>query len=251
MMPTIASAGLSWGSLLSDKITHENVDIFNGVVVFLIILVFSLLYRLSLKAVENEVVPSGSVSVKNIFQVAVESLMKLVKGVIPHHGEDYFPLIGAIFIYIFISNLMGLFPGFGPPSKNLSANLAVGLSVFVYYNAMGIRRTGLKAYIAHFLGPVWWMAPMLLVIELISHAIRPLSLSLRLFGNINGDHLVLEVFSGLVPLIVPVIFLAFGIFVSFIQAYVFTLLSTIYVSLAVTSHHDHHDDHHHAVAAHH
>lgn len=239
MMPIIASEGLAWGTLLSDKITHENIDIFNGIVVFLVILGFSLLYRLSLKAVADEVIPDGRVSIKNIFQVAVESLLNLVKGVIPHHGEDYFPLIGAIFLYIFISNMLGLFPGFGPPSKNLSANLAVGLSVFIYYNVMGIKRTGLKAYIAHFLGPVWWMAPMLLVIELISHAIRPLSLSLRLFGNINGDHLVLEVFSGLVPVIVPVIFLAFGIFVSFIQAYVFTLLSTIYVSLAVTSH-DHH-----------
>lgn len=239
MMPIIASEGLAWGTLLSDKITHENIDIFNGIVVFLVILAFSLLYRFSLKAVADDIVPDGRVSVKNVFQVAVESLLNLVKGVIPHHGEDYFPLIGAIFIYIFISNMLGLFPGFGPPSKNLSANLAVGLSVFVYYNVMGIKRTGLKAYIAHFLGPVWWMAPMLLVIELISHAIRPLSLSLRLFGNINGDHLVLEVFSGLVPVIVPVIFLAFGIFVSFIQAYVFTLLSTIYVSLAVTSH-DHH-----------
>jgi F-type H+-transporting ATPase subunit a len=238
-MPIIASEGLAWGTLLSDKITHENIDIFNGIVVFLVILAFSLLYRFSLKAVADDIVPDGRVSVKNVFQVAVESLLNLVKGVIPHHGEDYFPLIGAIFIYIFISNMLGLFPGFGPPSKNLSANLAVGLSVFVYYNVMGIKRTGLKAYIAHFLGPVWWMAPMLLVIELISHAIRPLSLSLRLFGNINGDHLVLEVFSGLVPVIVPVIFLAFGIFVSFIQAYVFTLLSTIYVSLAVTSH-DHH-----------
>lgn len=245
MMPVVASEGLMWGELLSHKITSKNIDIFNGLVVFLVILTFSVLYRLSLKSVAMEIVPDGSVSIKNIFQVAVESLINLIKGVIPHHGEDYFPLIGAIFIYVFISNLLGLFPGFAPPSKNLSANLAIGLSVFAYYNFMGVRRVGLKTYLAHFMGPVWWMAPILFVIELISHCIRPLSLSLRLFGNINGDHLVLEVFSGLVPLFVPIIFLAFGIFVSFIQAYVFTLLSTIYVALAVETHDHGHDAHGH------
>jgi F-type H+-transporting ATPase subunit a len=160
----------------------------------------------------------------------------MMRNVIPHHTEDYFPLLAAIFIYVFLSNLLGVIPGFLPPTSNINTNLAIGLTVFIYYNAMGIKRTGFKNYLNHFLGPTLWLAPLMFVIELIGHSVRPVSLSLRLFGNINGDHLVLSTFAGLTPLVVPVVFSLFGIFVAFIQAFVFTLLSTIYVGLAVETH---------------
>ena len=246
--------GFLWFPWLSSSINHKNVHIFHGLVIFSVILVFSVLYRISLKSVENEVLPDGRVSVKNIFQLGVESLFKLIKGVIPHHTEDYFPLLGAIFFYIFLSNLLGIFPGLLPPTENINTNLAVAITVFVYYHVMGVRRQGFKSYLAHFFGPslgnsigmillrFGFLAPLMFVIELISHSVRPVSLSLRLFGNINGDHMVLSTFQDLAPawLPVPVIFLAFGIFVAFIQAFVFTLLSTIYVGLAVETHGDHH-----------
>jgi F-type H+-transporting ATPase subunit a len=110
--------------------------------------------------------------------------------------------------------------------------------VFLYYNVVGIKTQGLKNYLGHMTGPILWLAPLIFVIELISHLVRPMSLSLRLFGNINGDHVVLGIFSDLVPLVLPVIFMALGIFVSVIQAFVFTLLSTIYIGLA-TAHEEH------------
>lgn len=227
---------------LEERFDLNLVDLFDALCIFGLILVLSVVYRLSLKNVEDELIPQPRVSIKNILQTAVESLLSLVKSVMPNEAEKYLPLIGSLFIFIFLSNLLGLIPGFLPPTHNLSDNLALGLTVYVFYNAMGIRSVGFTKYMAHFMGPVWWMAPLLFVIEIFSHAIRPISLSFRLFANINGDHLVVDAISQMVPLGIPTIFLAFGIFVSFIQAFVFTLLSTIYISMAVETHG--HDDHH-------
>lgn len=233
----------TWFGWLSNSINHHNIHIFNGLFVLALITVCSIIYKYSLSTVDEELLPNDDVGLKNIFQVAVESLFNLVKGVITEHPEDYFPLMAAIFIYIFTSNMIALVPGFLPPTENINTNLAVSVTVFIYYNAMGIKRQGLKAYLAHFMGPILWLGPMIFAIEIFGNFLRPISLSLRLFGNINGDHQVLQAFTDLVPIGVPVIFLAFGIFVSFIQAFVFTLLSTIYVGLAVEVH-DHHEEHH-------
>jgi F-type H+-transporting ATPase subunit a len=134
---------------------------------------------------------------------------------------------------------MALIPGFVPPTDNINTNLAMSLTVFVYYHIMGVKAHGLKGYLKHFMGPILWLAPLIFVTEIIGHCVRPLSLSLRLFGNITGDHLVLGIFSNLVPVLVPVAFLALGLFVSFIQAFVFSLLSMIYINLA-TAHEEHH-----------
>ena len=144
--------------------------------------------------------------------------------------------MGALFIYILFSNLLGLIPGFLPPTDNLNTNVACALTVFIFYNYQGFKAHGF-AYLKHFMGPIWWLAPIMVVIEVISHLVRPASLSVRLFGNISGDHLVLGIFSSLVPIGVPVIFLFLGLFVSVIQAFVFTLLSMVYISLATA--HDH------------
>ncbi|MBU0505496.1 MAG: F0F1 ATP synthase subunit A [bacterium] len=226
----------------------EYLHIAHGLIVLVILFIFSLLYRFSLKKADDEIIPDGKVSLKNIFQVAVEQLLDLMKSIIPHHAQDYFPLIGTIFIYIFISNLMGIIPGFLPPTENVNTNFAVAITVFVYYNYIGFSRTGFKNYIQHFIGPnlgssigmilfrILFMAPLLFLIEVLGHFMRPVSLSFRLFGNIYGDHMVLSTFSDMAPILVPVVFLGFGIFVSFIQAFVFTLLSTVYIGLAVEVH---------------
>lgn len=245
---TLISAGFLWFSWLNENIDHHNIHVLHGLVVFLVLAVAAILYKASLKTVEEEIIPEKKFGLKNLMQVTVEGLYQIIKGVIPHHTADYFPLLATLFIYILCCNLMGVFPGVLPPTENISTNLAVALTVFVYYNAVGIRRQGFSNYMAHFFGPslgkglgmnllrFGFLAPLMFVIELISHSVRPVSLSLRLFGNINGDHRVLSTFSDLAPLVVPVIFLAFGIFVAFIQAFVFTLLSSIYVALAVESH---------------
>jgi F-type H+-transporting ATPase subunit a len=119
-----------------------------------------------------------------------------------------------------------------PPTDNINTNIPCAIIVFLYYNFVGIREQGFIKYFKHFAGPIIWLAPLMFSIELISHLVRPLSLSVRLFGNITGDHMVLGIFSQLTPLVVPVIFLFLALFVAFIQAFVFSLLSTVYIALA-------------------
>lgn len=223
-----------------DRINHHNIHIFTAGLVVLFLIFAALIVFRKLRKVEERLVPESKTSLVNIFEVAVENLMGLMEGVIGHDAPKYFPLISAIFIYIFLCNIVGLIPGFLPPTDNINTNLAISLTVFVYYNVMGIKAHGIVGYFKHFLGPIIWLGPLMLLIELIGHLVRPVSLSLRLFGNITGDHLVLGIFSDLVPLFVPVIFLALGLFISFIQAFVFSLLSTIYIGLATAHEEEHH-----------
>lgn len=190
-------------------------------------------------------VPDADLRPRNAFELYVEAMLNLCRGVLGKDAERFFPFIASIFLYIFVSNLLGIFPGFLPPTDQLNTNLAVSLSVFLVYNISGIKEQGLKNYAAHLLGPILWLGPLMLVIELVSHIVRPVSLAVRLYGNIFGDHLVLDIFMNQLPTLfgallgygVPVIFLGLGVFVSFIQAFVFSLLTTLYIGLAVA--HDH------------
>ena len=204
--------------------------------VFLVLTTLSLLFYRAIQKRDSLLIPDRGFSLINVFDVSVEKLLGLSESVMGHEGRKFFPLMGALFIYIFMSNLLGVIPGFLPPTDNLNTNVACSLTVFLYYNIQGFREHGIK-YLKQFMGPILWLAPVMVVIELVSHVVRPISLSIRLFGNINGDHMVLGIFSGLIPIGVPIIFLFLGLFVSFIQAFVFTLLSMVYVSLATS--HDH------------
>lgn len=185
---------------------------------------------------EQALIPSSKFSLRSLFELIVEGLSGLVESVMGKGHENMIPIIGSLFLYILFNNFLGLVPGFAPATDNLNATLACGLSVFVLYNAMGIKEHGL-AYFKHFLGPMLLLAPLMLPIELISHLVRPMSLGLRLFGNMTGDHTVLAIFLNLVPVGVPVIFYLLGMFVCFVQAFVFSLLSMVYISLATA--HDH------------
>jgi F-type H+-transporting ATPase subunit a len=148
----------------------------------------------------------------------------------------------TFFITILISNLIGLIPGFLPPTGSLNTTIALGFFSFIYYNIIGCKVQGTFNYIKHFAGPLWYMTVLIFPIEIVSNFIRPISLALRLKSNMEGDHLVLSIFSDLVPYGVPIVFLALGLFVCFIQAYVFTMLSMVYINLVV-SHHDHDESH--------
>jgi F-type H+-transporting ATPase subunit a len=191
----------------------------------------------AMASAEGGLVPDSGWTFKNFFEIIAESLYKLTESVIGHHEAPiYYPVIGTLFVFIFASNILGLIPGVLPPTDNLNTTLALGAFVFLYYNYAGIKAHGM-AYFKHFLGPVLWLAPLMLVIELASHIFRPLSLALRLRGNIMGDHVVLSVFSGLVPYLLPVVFYGLGVFVAFIQAFVFCLMTMVYISLSTS--HDH------------
>lgn len=203
------------------------------------LLICALAVRTRYANAEANLVPTTKGGIATTFELGVEGIVGLMESVMGHNARKYLPLIGSLFIYILVSNLLGMIPGINPPTSNINTNLACALVVFVTYNVMGIREQGLKNYIKHFMGPIIWLAPLMIILELISHLVRPMSLSIRLFGNIMGDHMVLGVFTELTKVGIPVVFLGLALFVSFIQAFVFSLLSMIYISLA-TAHEEHH-----------
>jgi F-type H+-transporting ATPase subunit a len=210
--------------------------------VALLLLVVGFIYRIKTASVSTAVIPDNKTTFRNLFEAISEFIYNLAKNIMGEkEAKTYFPMIVMIFLFIFSSNLIGLIPGFLPPTDNINTTVALGLFVFLYYNFHGIRVQGLVGHLKHFAGPVWYLAPLIFVLEIISHCVRPISLGLRLKGNMEGDHLVLSIFSGLVPYIVPLPFYVIGIFVCFMQAFVFTILTMVYISLA-TEHHDH-DEH--------
>ena len=165
---------------------------------------------------------------QNVFEVIVGGLEDFIVDITGPEGKDFFPFLATLFLFILVSNLIGLAPGFFSPTADLNTTLALALCTFVYTHIIGIKYHGVK-YIKHFLGPVWWLAPLLFPIELIGHLARVMSLSVRLFGNIFGKETVLTILfllAGLYLAPLPILFL--GILVSLIQALVFMLLSTIY-----------------------
>lgn len=207
--------------------------------VAVILVVFSLLARLALTFAKPEsiLIPPPKLSFLGFFDLVVEGIYKLTESVLGKDARKFVPVAGALFLYIFISNLLGLLPGFTPPTDNVNTTLACGIFVFLYYNYKGFQTGGIH-YLKHFLGPVWYLAWLLLPIELISHAVRPFTLALRLRGNMVGDHTVLSMFTQLVPYGVPVAVYFLGLLVCFIQAFVFVMLSMVYITMARDS--DHH-----------
>lgn len=216
---------------------HVIMSILVAVTLVLTTLVARTQLQAAMKKADGALVPDSKMTYRGFFEIMAESLYKLTENVIGHHDAPiYFPVIGSLFVFIFFSNLLGLIPGVLPPTDNLNTTLGVGVFVFIFYNVAGLKANGM-GYLKHFLGPIIWLAPLMLVIEIASHIFRPLSLALRLRGNIMGDHVVLHVFSGLVPLLLPVIFYGLGVFVAFIQAFVFCLMTMVYISLSTA--HDH------------
>lgn len=199
--------------------------------------------KLDAKGGAAQFVPAPGLGIGGAFELFVGAIIGMLE---PTLGKAdtrrYFWLLGGTFLVIFVSNLMSVIPGFLPPTDNVNTNLAMSLVVLSIYVFEGVRRTGL-GFFKHMAGPVWWLAPLIFAIEAAGvFLIRPASLTLRLFGNINGDHMVFGIMSDLVPVFVPSIFLALGIWVSFLQAFVFTLLSAIYLMLSVG--HDDEEGHH-------
>jgi F-type H+-transporting ATPase subunit a len=171
-----------------------------------------------------------------IMEIILGGLLGLMERVMGHHAKQHLPVIGGIALFIVTANLAGIVPPLFSPTVNINITAACAITIFLYYQYIGFRRNGL-AYLKHFMGPVWWLAPLMLPIELISHFIRPFTLALRLFANMRGHEIVLIIITLLVPVIAPLIIVVQGIFVSFIQGFVFILLSMIYIAGAEEEHH--------------
>jgi len=200
------------------------------IIAVLLILIFGLASR-NLKQV-----PSGRQSILEMIIQAFES--QLVE-IIGESGRKYLPLIATVGIFIFFSNLIGLVPGFMSPTSKLNVTVACALIVFLYYHWQGIKAQGALKYFKHFFGPIPALAPLLLPIELISHFSRVVSLSIRLFGNIFAEELLIVVIASIIPFFLPLPFMAVAIFTSFIQAFVFVLLSCVYLAGAVAQEEEH------------
>ena len=156
-----------------------------------------------------------------------------------HHAERYVPMFCTLFFLILFANLIGLIPGFEAPTMGYLMPLGCAVIVFAFYNFHGFRVQGVVNYLKHFAGPIWWMAPLMFVIEIVSHLARPMSLTLRLRANMYAGEQVTNAFIDLTYLVVPVVFMALHVFVSFLQAYIFSLMAIIYVSGSVEEHHEH------------
>lgn len=180
-----------------------------------------------------KMVPSG---VQNVLEMIVYELAQFVDSILGKDGRKFFPLIGALAFFILCANLIGLVPGCVSPTANVNTNAAMALTVFVIYQSVGVMRHG-AGYIKHFLGPVWWMMPLMFPIEVISHLARPLTLAVRLFGNIRGEELVILVLGFLIPLVLPMPMIAFAVFTSVLQTLVFILLSLVYLAGALEEAH--------------
>jgi F-type H+-transporting ATPase subunit a len=208
---------------------HENAHVIHSWFVMALLIVGSLLLVRGI-----QLVPKKGQTLLELVIGGLEDFMMDITG---PEGRDFFPFIATVFLYILISNLLGLVPGFFSPTANLNTTLSLAICTFVLTHIIGIKFHGAK-YVRHFLGPVWALAPLMLIIELIGHFARIMSLSIRLFGNIFGKEKVLGILfalAGFALAPLPILFL--GILVSFIQAVVFTLLSIVYFAGAMEEAH--------------
>ena len=244
-----AGSGFTWMGSLAHALNlpHGGDTVLTFALAGLLLVLAGVCYRIKIAKVENVVLPDKGISFRNLVEAYGQFIYDQCKAVLGESkAPQYFPFIATLFLLILICNILGLVPGFLPPTEHLTTTFALGVLAFVYYNYKGCREVGTWNYFKHFMGPMLALAPLVFPIEILSNLIRPVSLALRLRGNMYGDHIVLSVFSELAPggLIIPVVFLFMGLLVSCIQAYVFTSLTMVYISLA-TAHHDHEGSEHH------
>jgi F-type H+-transporting ATPase subunit a len=179
-------------------------------------------------------VPGG---LQQTFEFVVNGLKGLIHDNIHHHPDKYLPFIGTMALFVFFNNMFGLIPFLNPGTSNWNVTLGAALVVFGYYNFQGMKEQGFFKYWGHFAGPIWWLAPLMFPLEILGLLSRILSHSLRLFGNIAGEHVVAGIFFALMPLLLPVPLMVMGLFFGLIQTFVFTMLSVIYLSGAVAHEH--------------
>jgi F-type H+-transporting ATPase subunit a len=178
-----------------------------------------------------QLVPKGTQNLMEAYMSGVLSMGVDVMG--KEHARKYVGLVATIGLFVGIANIIGIIPGFEAPSADLNMTLTLALSVFIYYNYLGIKTQGVIKYFKHFMGPVWWLAWLMFPVEIVSHFSRIVSLSFRLFGNIKGDDMFLAVMLMLVPFVLPIIPFALLAFGALLQAFIFMMLTYVYIGGAV------------------
>jgi F-type H+-transporting ATPase subunit a len=173
------------------------------------------------------------------FELFVEFVNEQLESNVGHEGHKYLGIVGTFAVFLISCNLLGLIPGLMSPTSNVNVPAGCAIVVFLYYQFQGLRKQGLVPYVKHFMGPVWWLAPLMFPIELISHFARPATLTIRLFANIMAEELVIVIFFGLFPILVPLPFMAFAIFGGLLQAFIFCTLTMVYLGGAVATEEHH------------
>jgi F-type H+-transporting ATPase subunit a len=226
-----------WQAAMFKDSEFSLVHVAGAVIAAIIVLVATFRYRASLHDETSGVVPPRRFTLAAMMDGFVGAVYKLSTDVMGDaNARRYLPITCTLGLFLFCMNIQGLVPGFLPPTDTLKTNLALALSVFIIYVAVGIVRNP-KHFLGEFLGPkvggFYWLAPLFLVVETVSHIARPVSLSLRLMGNMMADHKVVGIMITFLAVLLPVPFLLLGTMVAIVQTLIFTLLTIIYIGLAV------------------
>ena len=205
------------------------------IVISLIVALLLILF-LGLSSRKLSLVPSKR---QSVLELIIQTFEGLLVDTIGEQGKKYLPLVATVGLFILFCNLIGLVPGFMSPTSKLNVTIGCALVVFVYYHFQGIRAQGLLKYLKHLAGPIPLLAPLMIPIEIISHFSRPVSLSIRLFGNIFAEEVLIVIMASIVPFFLPLPFMAIAIFTAVIQSFVFVLLACIYIAGAVAHEEEH------------
>jgi F-type H+-transporting ATPase subunit a len=229
--------GRKWQWLMFGESEFTLTHVLVALLVVVIVTIGAMSFFRGTRGKDGGVVPPRTMNLRNVFEYLAESVYGMAEGALGEkNAPRFFPLIGALWLFILFSNLIGLIPGLIAPTDTLKTNVGLAVMVFLLTHVLGFREHGI-GYLKHFLGPVWWLSPIMLPIELVGHVARIVSLSLRLMGNMFADHKVVIAFFTLVPFLVPVPFMLLGVLVCVIQAFVFCLLTMVYIGMAIE--HDH------------
>lgn len=231
--------GLTGVSYVTGEQSAKYAHVAFAVFVFLFLTGLALAARKTLKGPDAGVIPDTKLTPLTFFELITDGVFGMLEGLMGREkAKETFPIVGGLCLFILTGNLIGMVPGLLPPTDNLNTNIGLAVTVFVLTHFYGLKTNGV-AYLKHFMGPIPWLAPLMLPIELISHIARPASLALRLTGNMFGDHTALGIFVALHFLLVPIPLMALGFIVCIVQTLVFCLLTMVYFSMAVEdlSHH--------------
>ncbi|MFW6160515.1 MAG: F0F1 ATP synthase subunit A [Acidobacteriota bacterium] len=223
---------LNW---IGITVAHPD-HLFPDYLVMIFIVAFFLILFFGLSSRKLSLIPG---KLQSVLELIVETLESLLEDTVGEQGKKYLPVIATVGLFILFCNLLGLVPGLMAPTSKLNVTAGCALVVFVYYHWEGIKAQGFFRYLKHFTGPIPLLAPFLLPIEIISHFSRPVSLSIRLFGNIFAEELLIVIIASIIPYFLPLPFMAVAIFTSIIQAFVFVLLACIYIAGAVAHEEEH------------
>lgn len=251
MFPALGENMKNLGHSMAGKpvTAHSAEPIVAATIIVVGLLAFAAYVRGKITDYDKSVIPDDKLSARTMAEVVVGYFYNMMKEMMgAKKAKRYFPLIGTCACFILASNVTGLIPGFNPPTSSWNVTAACAIIVFLAFNYYGIKENG-AGYFKHLAGPVWWMAPLIFPLELLSLFIRPVTLSLRLMLNMAVDHVLLGIVVGLVPLLVPIPIMMLGTLIALVQVLVFCLLSSIYIALA-TEHEEGHGSHGHAEHGH-